>query len=328
MERRVFLGALTGGLLAAPLAALAQQAPKVWRIGYLGLNSQPDVQFLLNALRLGLRERGLIEERDIIIEYRFAQGKVDRLVELAVELVQARVDVIVTSTDTLGVAVKQVTSTIPIVMVAAGDPVASGLAASLARPGGNVTGLSISAPDLAGKRLQLLRDAVPRLSRVAILWYGDSPAKAREVEETKAAAQSLRMGVHSLPLRGSEPPLSNAFAAMRSNRVQAAFILGDAYTYRYREEMAARAVADRLPTMWEIKIFLDKGGLMSYGPDLVDNYRRAATHVERILKGVKPGDLPVEQPTTFELVINLKTAKALGLTIPPSLLARADQVIE
>jgi len=328
VERRVFLGALTGGLLAAPLAALAQQAPKVWRIGYLGLNSQPDVQFLLNALRLGLRERGLIEERDIIIEYRFAQGKVDRLVELAVELVQARVDVIVTSTDTLGVAVKQVTSTIPIVMVAAGDPVASGLAASLARPGGNVTGLSISAPDLAGKRLQLLRDAVPRLSRVAILWYGDSPAKAREVEETKAAAQSLRMGVHSLPLRGSEPPLSNAFAAMRSNRVQAAFILGDAYTYRYREEMAARAVADRLPTMWEIKIFLDKGGLMSYGPDLVDNYRRAATHVERILKGVKPGDLPVEQPTTFELVINLKTAKALGLTIPPSLLARADQVIE
>jgi len=328
VERRVFLGALTGGLLAAPLAALAQQAPKVWRIGYLGLNSQPDVQFLLNALRLGLRERGLIEERDIIIEYRFAQGKVDRLVELAVELVQARVDVIVTSTDTLGVAVKQVTSTIPIVMVAAGDPVASGLAASLARPGGNVTGLSISAPDLAGKRLQLLRDAVPRLSRVAILWYGDSPAKAREVEETKAAAQSLRMGVHSLPLRGSEPPLSNAFAAMRSNRVQAAFILGDAYTYRYREEMAARAVADRLPTMWEIKIFLDKGGLMSYGPDLVDNYRRAATHVERILKGVKPGDLPVEQPTTFELVINLKTAKALGLTMPLSLLARADQVIE
>jgi putative ABC transport system substrate-binding protein len=327
IDRRAFvLG--SAALLAAPLGAEAQQGPKVWRIGYLGLNSQPEVENLLDALRLGLRERGLVEKRDISIEYRFAQGDAERLVDLAGELVRARVDVIVASTDTLGLAIKQVTTTIPIVMVAAGDPVASRLAASLARPGGNVTGLSISAPDLAGKRLQLLREAVPRLSRVAILWYGDNPAKAREVDETKAAARSLRIGVHSVPLRGSDPPLSSAFAAMRSDRVQAALILGDAYTYRYREEMAARAVADRLPTMVEVKVFMVKGALMSYGVDIAENFRRAASYVDKILKGAKPADVPIEQATKFELVINLKTAKALGLTISPSLLARADQVIE
>ena len=190
-----------------------------------------------------------------------------------------------------------------------------------------MTGMSITAPDLAGKRLQLLREAVPRLSRVAVLWYADNPAKAREVEETEVAARSLRMSVHSVPLRGSEPALSSAFAAMRNERVQATLVLGDAYSFRYREEIAARAM-NRLPTMWEANIFMDKGGLMSYRPDVVDTLRRAAIYVDRILEGAKPGDLPIEQPTKFDLVINLKTAKALGLTIPSSLLARADQVIE
>jgi putative ABC transport system substrate-binding protein len=220
MDRRAFIAGTGAVLLAAPLAAEAQQAPKIWRIGYLGLNSQPQVQNLLDALRLGLRERGLTEEREIIMEYRFAQGKAERLVDLAGELVQARVDVIVTSTDTLGLAVKRVTTTIPIVMV-----------------GGGRSG---------GER--------PGDSRVAILWYGDNPAKAPEVEAIKAAARSLRMGVYSVPVRGLEPPLSNAFAAMRRDRVQAALILGDAYTFGHREEMAARAVADRLPTMFEVKV--------------------------------------------------------------------------
>jgi putative ABC transport system substrate-binding protein len=328
IDRRTFLAGTGAVLLAAPLAAEAQQAQKVWHIGYLGQNSQPEVQHLLDALRQGLRQRGLTEDRDVVIEYRFAQGKSERLVELAGELVQARVDVIVTSTDTLGLAAKQVTTTIPIVMVAAGDPLASGLAVSLAKPGGNVTGMSITAPDLAGKRLQLLREAVPRLSRVAVLWYADNPAKAREVEEAEVAARSLRMSVHSVPIRGSEPALSSAFAAMRNERVQAALVLGDAYSFRYREEIAARAMASRLPTMWEVNVFMDKGGLMSYGPDLVDNFRRAATYVDRIFKGAKPGDLPIEQPTKYELIINLKTAKALGLTIPPSLLGRADEIIQ
>jgi putative ABC transport system substrate-binding protein len=328
VHRRAFLSTMAGGLLAAPLAAGAQPAGKVWRIGYLGMNSQPEVEHMLDALRLGLRERGLIGDRDVVIEYRFAHGRAERLVELASELVRARVDVIVTSTDTLGLAVRQATTTIPIVMVAAGDPMASGLAASLAQPGGNVTGMSITAPDLAGKRLQLLREAVPRLSRVAILWYADNPAKAREVEEAQAAARSLRMSVQSMPLRGSGPALASTFAAMRRERAQAAIVLGDAYTFGYREEISARAIANRLPTMWEVNVLMDKGGLMSYGPDLVDNFRRAATYVDRILKGAKPGDLPIEQPTKFELIINLNTARAIGLTIPQSLLLRADEVIQ
>ena len=327
MDRRTFLAGTGTVLLATPLAAEAQQAQKVWHIGYLGQTSQPEVQYLLDALRLGLRQRGLIENRDFVVEYRFAQGKSERLVELAGELVQARVDVIVTTTDTLGLATKQATTTIPIVMVLTGDPVESGLAASLAKPGGNVTGLSITAPDLAGKRLQLLREAVPRLGRVAVLWNADNPVKAREVEETQVAARSLRVGVQSVPLRGSDPALPPAFAVMRSERVQAAIVLGDAYMFGHRGAIAAHAMANRLPTMWEIKALIDKGGLMSYGPDIVDHFRRAATYVDRILKGAKPGDLPIEQPTKFELVINLKTAQALGLTIPPTLLFRADEVI-
>ncbi len=331
--RRRFMAAFAGGLLAAlaliaAAGSAADQSIKVWRIGYLGQTSQPEVQYLLDTLRLGLRQRGLIEGRDVVIEYRFAQGRSERLVELAGELVQARVDVIVTTTDTLGLAARQATTTIPIVMVVAGDPVVSGLAASLAKPGGNVTGMSITAPDLAGKRLQLLLEAVPRLSRVAVLWNADNPAKAREVEETEVAARSLRMSVHSVPLRGFEPALSSAFAAMRNERVQAVLVLGDAYTFRFREEISARATANRLPTMWEGNVLMDKRGLMSYGPDIVDHFRRAATYIDRIFKGAKPGDLPIEQPTKYELIINLKTAKALGLTIPPSLLARADQVIE
>ena len=244
------------------------------------------------------------------------------------ELVRARVDVIVTPVNTTILAVKQATATIPIVMVASGDPVGSGLVASLARPGGNVTGLSSFAADLGGKRLELLREAVPRLSRVAVLWNADNPAKVRELAETQVAARSLRVTLQSLPLRGPAPDFQGVFATMSLERAQAAVVLGDAFTFRHRAEIAERAAANRVPTMWEANILMDAGGLMSYGPDLLDQFRRAAGYVDKIFKGSKPADLPVEQPNTFELIINLKTAKALGLTISPSLLSRADKVIE
>ena len=213
-------------------------------------------------------------------------------------------------------------------MVAAGDPVASGLVASLARPGGNVTGLSVSAPDLAAKRLQLLREAVPRLSRLAVLWNADNSAKAREFEETQAAARSLRMTVWPVPLRGADPTFPSAFQIMRDERVQTLIVLGDAWTFGHRGNIASLAAANRLPTMWEVGIFMDAGGLLSYGPDIIDQYRRAAPYVDKILRGTRPAELPVQQPTKFELIINLKTARALGLTLPPSLLSRADKVME
>jgi putative ABC transport system substrate-binding protein len=328
MDRRAFLAGTGAVLLAAPLAAEAQQANDTRRIGYLGLNSLPEVQPLLEAFRLSLRQRGWTEGRDVVIEYRFAKGDTERVPELARDLVRAKVDVIVAPTETLIIAARQATATIPIVMVVAGDPVASGLVASLARPGGNVTGLTISAPDLAGKRLQLLREAVPRLSRVAVLWNADNPAKALELKETRATARLIGTTIQSIPLRGRDPAWPGAFLAMRGERVQAAIVLGDAFTFGHRGEIAALAEANRLPTMWEVNIFMDAGGLMSYGPVVVDHYRRAAAYVDRILKGVRPADLPVEQPTKFELVINLKTAKTLGLAIPQSVLQRADEVIQ
>lgn len=328
MDRRSLIVGVTLGVLAKSRPGRAQQADRPRRIGYLGLNSLPEVQHLLETFRLGLRHHGWNEGANVVIEYRFAHGKPDRLLELAGELVRARVDVIVTPVDTTILAAKQATATIPIVMVASGDPVGSGLVASLARPGGNVTGLSSFATDLGGKRLELLREAVPRLSRVAVLWNADNPAKARELAETQVAARSLRVTLQSLPLRGPAPDFQGVFATMSLERAQAAVVLGDAFTFRHRAEIAERAAANRVPTMWEANILMDAGGLMSYGPDLLDQFRRAAGYVDKIFKGSKPADLPVEQPNTFELIINLKTAKALGLTISPSLLSRADKVIE
>ena len=325
MDRRAFLAALA--VLAAPLGAAAQPAGKVWRVGYFGLNSEPDIRGPLEQFRAGLRQRGWKEGENLVIEYRWAEGKIERIPTLAEDIVRAGVDVIVTPTEPTILPVSQVTATIPIVMVAAADPVGSRLIRSLAHPGGNVTGLVTHSSELGPKRLELLRQAVPRLSRVAVLWNGDNPAKLQEVVETADAARQMGITVERIPVRGAAPDLQGAFSIIQRKKVQATIVLGDAYVFGHRQAIATRATSGRVPTMWELRAFVDTGGLMSYGPDLNDLFRRSATYVDRILRGTKPADLPVEQPTKFELVINLKTAKALGLTIPPSLLQRADQVI-
>ena len=320
---------MTGSLLAVPLGAEGQQAGKVWRVGYFGLNSAPEIQGLLEQFRAGLRERGWKEGENLVIEYRWAEGKIGRVPTLAEDIVRAGVDVIVTPTEPTILPVSQVTATIPIVMVGAADPVGSRLIRSLAHPGGNVTGLVTYSPELGPKRLELLRQAVPRLSRVAILWNGDNPAKSREVVETAGAARQLGITVERIPVREDAPDLHGAFSIMQRRKIQATIVLGDAYIFGHRQAIATLAVSGRVPTMWELRAFLDTiGALMSYGPDLNELFRRSATYVDRILRGTKPADLPGEQPTKFELVINLKTAKALGLTIPPALLLRADQTIE
>jgi len=328
MNRRAFIAGASLGVLAAPGSSVAQRVARTSRIGYLSLNHPWVARELLEVFRLALRDYGWNEGRNMVFEYRWAYGDPDRLPELASDLVRAAVDVIVTPTELTILAAMKATTTIPIVMVAAGDPVGSGLIVSLAQPGGNVTGLSSFAPELGGKRLELLREAIPRLSRVAILWNGDNPAKARELSQTQTAARSLSVVLQSLPVRGVAPDFPKAFAAMKAERAEAAIVLGDAMTFRLRSEIAAMASANRVPTMWESRTFMDVGGLISYGPDLRDRFRRAARYVDRILRGSKPLDLPVEQPTTFELVINLKTATALRLTIPQTLLLQADQVVD
>jgi ABC-type uncharacterized transport system substrate-binding protein len=315
-------------LLVASIAVEAQPPGKMWKIGYLG-GSAPDAAApLVEAFRLGLREHGWNEGQSVQIEYRWAHGKNDVMLELARDLVRAQVDVIVASYEPLIVAAKQATATIPIVMVAPSDPVGNGLVATLAHPGGNVTGLSLLTPDLAGKRFELLREIAPRASRVAILWNSDNAAKAQELSATQVAARGIGLKLQSLPVRPAESDFRAAFAAMRGEQAQAVIVLGDAFTFLKRREIAALAATSRLPSMWESGTFLDAGGLIAYGPDLRDNFRRAAGYVEKILKGAKPAHLPVEQPIKFELAINMKTAKALGLAAPRSLLLRADQIIE
>jgi putative ABC transport system substrate-binding protein len=311
MDRRTFLGALAGSLLAAPLAARAQQAGKVYRIGVLGASRSPSPA-VADALGLGLLDHRWIEGENFVFVKREADA-LEGYPQAAAELVARRLDVIVTGLGEPGVeALKHATMAIPIVMQVSADPVGSGLVASLARPGGNVTGMSILAPEVAGKRLELLEEAVPRAMRVAVLWNATYPSKAVEVRNTEVAARRLNVIVHSIEVRGSD----------------ALVTLADPLTILSAQEIVRYATANRLPMISEVRQFADAGALVTYGPNLADLFRRAAGHVDRILRGALPGDLPVEQPTKFELLINLKTAKALGLTIPPSLLQRADQVIE
>jgi putative ABC transport system substrate-binding protein len=338
IDRRSFIGSLTGSLLAAPLAADAQQAGKVYRIGYL-LAGRPPAQrtlqpglpgapHLIEAFLRELRARGWIEGQNIVIDFRFAEGRLDRLPDLAAELVRLKVDIIVTVTTYAAVAAKTATATIPIVMIDASDPVGLGLIASLARPGGNVTGLSISVgPEIFGKRLELLKEIVPKVSRVAILRNPDNPASAPPLREAEAAARALRVRLQTLEAR-SPQEIESAFAAMTRERAGALLIIGDFLMYLHRVRLADLAAGSRLPAAYDLRDYAEAGGLMSYGTDLIDLHRRAAIHVDKILKGAKPADLPVEQPTKFELIINLKTAKALGLTIPQSLMQRADEVIQ
>ena len=328
MDRRAFIGTLAGSVLAAPLAAEAQQPGKVYRIGYLSSSRSSANPQLLQAFRQGLRELGWVEGQNVVIDYRFAEGRFERLPDLAAELVQLNVDVIVAGATPTTVAAKNATTTIPIVMVGVGNPVGLGLIASLARPGGNITGLSFSIGSLAtGKGLELLKDTVPKIRRVAVLSNPGNPSHTLAIREVQDAAPPL--GVQIQLLEAREPSqFGTAFAAMARGRAEALLVISDSMFVLHRTPIADLATRNRLPSMHGLREHVEAGGLMSYGPNTVADFRRATLFVDKILKGAKPGDLPVEQPTTFELVINLKTAKTLGLTIPPSLLQRADQVIE
>jgi putative ABC transport system substrate-binding protein len=329
MERRAFMAMLTGGIVAAPLAAEAQQAGKVARIGYLSPNlaASPHTH---EAFRQGLRDLGYVEGRNLVIEYRDAEGKFERLPALAADLVALNVDVIV-APNTVGVlAAKQATRTLPIVFATAGDPVTSGLVTSLARPGGNVTGLSLLAPELVGKCLELLTQAVPGVSRVAVLWEPGAVGERTDRDMLKAAevaARALGVRLQFVEARGPAD-FDRAFSDMTRARAGALTVLGSTMFGTERRHLVDLAAKHRLPAVYPWREFVDAGGLMAYGTNVADLYRRAATYVDKILKGTTPADLPVEQPTKFEFVINLKTVKALGLTIPPSLLLRADEVIQ
>ncbi len=319
---------LLGGLFS-PVGAEAQQAAKIARIGYLTL-SLAAAPHLREAFLQGLRDLGYVEGRNVVIEYRDAEGKLERLPALAAELVALKVDVIVAGGTPQALAAKQATRTIPIVFAAAVDPVENGLVTSLARPGGNVTGLSNLAQELVGKRLEQLKQAVPRVSRVAVLWQpGAFPERTEKelLKEAEVAARALGVRLQFVEARGPED-FDRAFSEMTRKRADALTVLSCGMCVNERRRLVDLAAKNRLPALYQTRESVDAGGLMSYGPNLADSFRRAATYVDRILKGAKPGDLPVEQPTKFELVINLKAAKALGLTIPPSLLGRADHVVE
>jgi putative ABC transport system substrate-binding protein len=316
---------LTLSLIATPLAAEAQPAGQVYRIGYLTTTSPP--AHVWDALLDGLRERGYSEGRNIVFEHRFSEGNAERFPEFAAEMVRLRVDLIIVSTTPAAIAAKNATQTIPIVFPTAIDPVGAGLVASLARPRGNITGLSILAPELNGKRLELLKDVVPGLTRVAVLWNAANPANALAWQETQAAARALGLLLHSQDVRDPQD-LEGAFALTAQARPDALLVLGDALINMHRQQIAEFVTQQHLPSVFATREWVVAGGLMSYGHSLPDLYRRAATYVDKILKGAKPADLPVEQAMKFDLVINLKTAKALGLTIPPIVLFRADEVIQ
>jgi putative ABC transport system substrate-binding protein len=311
-------------LLAAPLAAEAQPAGKVYRIGILVPGStSPQIQ----AFREGLRDLGYVEGQNLAIEYRSAEDRLERLPGLASELVTLKVDIIYATVTPAAQAAKNATKTIPIVFGASSDPVDYGLVASLARPGGNITGLSNTAPDLSGKRLELLKEVVPGISRIAVLWNSANPIIARQLRETEVAAQVLGAQLQVVDVRGPDD-FARAFRAVTMGRPSALVVLADFLTTGHRGRIAEFAAKNRLPAISEFREFAAAGCLMAYGPSVPDLGRRAAVFVDKILKGAKPADLPVEQPTKFEFVINLKTTKALGLTIPPSVLVRADEVIQ
>jgi putative tryptophan/tyrosine transport system substrate-binding protein len=326
--RRAFIGTLAGGLLAAPLAAEAQQAGKVYRVGYMSVVSRQSAEPLMVIFLRALRDLGWIEGRNLLVEWRWADGKVERLSGFAAELATLNVDLIVAPQSDSALAAKRATRTIPIVHVVAGDPVADDLVTSLAHPGGNVTGLTATpSPEIVGKRLELLKEATGA-SRVAVLWNParDYPYIELSLREVKASARVLGLQLQVLEARAPDH-FAPAFAAMVRGQANALLTLEDSMFWLHRGRLAELEVKHRLPTMHDLREYVKVGSLMSYGPDLADLFRRAATYVDKILKGAKPGDLPVEQPTKFELVINLKTAKALGLTIPQSVLGRADEVI-
>ena len=324
IRRREFI-TLLGGAAAWPVSARAQQATKLPTIGYLGSATLATESQRMAAFVQRLRELGWVEGRTVVIDYRWAEGRTERYAEIAAEFVRLKVDVIVTVGGAVGAA-KQATATIPIVFAGAGDPVGSGMVASLAQPGGNVTGLSVQSTDLAGKRLEILREIFPDVRRLTIIGNVEYAATVLEMGEAQAAARALGLEVARSEIRRAED-IAPAFEALKG-AAQALYVCADATINANHARINTLALGARLPTMHGVREYVEAGGLMAYGPNLADLYRRAADYVDKILRGAKPADLPVEQPTKFDLVINLVTAQALGLTVPPSLLARADEVIE
>jgi putative ABC transport system substrate-binding protein len=315
-------------LVAVTLGAEAQRPTNVPRIGFLSAADPKSAFGLVEAFRQGLREHGYVEGSNIAIEYRWAEGRFDRLPDLAAELIRHKVDIMVAAVTQASLAAKKSTTTTPIVMVATGDPVGAGLVASLGRPGGNITGTSSASPETAGKSLQFLREIAPKARRVAVLWNPANPVfQAQMVRETEAAARSSGLELRMFQARDAKE-IDAAFATMATERVEVLNVLIDPVLNAHGTRIATLATKNRLPSVSGMRVYAEAGGLMAYGPSFPDLYRRAAVYVDKILKGAKPADLPVEQPTKFELIINMKTAKALSITIPPSLLIRADHVIE
>jgi putative tryptophan/tyrosine transport system substrate-binding protein len=315
-------------LLAVAVTAEAQQPKKVPRIGYFFASTPAATAYNIEAFRQGMRELGHVEGKTFILELRYGEGRAERFPEIARELVGLKLDMIVAASDVAIAAVKRETQTIPIVMATSNDPVATGLVASLARPGGNVTGLSSISPELSGKRLELLREVVPGLSRVAFLWNPDVRGGVLDYRETEGAASSLGLQLQAVEVVRAED-LNRAFSVVTKERAQALIVPpANPVAFGNRDQIASFVQKNKLPSMYAQREYVDAGGLMSYGPSIPDMHRRAATYVDKILKGRKPADLPVEQPRKFELVINLKTAKQIGVIIPPNVLARADRVIK
>ncbi len=327
MEKKILLFALAISFLASVHLAEAQQPKKVPRIGYLSAASPSAIAARTEAFRRGLRELGYVEDKNIVIEWRYAEGKLDRLPALAAELVRLKVDVIVSAGPTPTRAAKEATSTIPIVMAADSDPVGSGFVASIARPGGNITGLSTLAPEISGKQVELLKEIVPTLSRVAVFGTSTDPGNTQSLRETELAAAALGVRLQFLDVP-SLKDVETAFRAASKGRANAVLVLNSPVFISQRTQLANLAVRSRLPAMYYRREYVEDGGFMSYGVSYTDLDRRAATYVDKILKGTKPADLPVEQPIKFELVINLKAANQIGLTIPPNVLVRADRVIK
>jgi putative ABC transport system substrate-binding protein len=325
MRRREFITLLGGVAVTWPLAANAQS--KTPRIGFMGNSTAALEANLVDAFREGLREHGYEEGRNIVIEYRWADGKYERFPALVAELIAANVEVIVTAGTPAALAMKKATTTVPLVMVAVGDPVGTGLVPSLARPGANLTGLSSVAPDLEGKRLQLLREVVPALSHVAMFINSLNPFHVSSMRQARAAAQTMGIKLQLHDIRKSED-LDDAFAAIRKERPDAVLILADRVFLHNRERMIDLTKEQRLPNVNAYKELVEVGGLMSYGPSYEDMHKRAAIYVDKILKGAKPADLPIEQPSKFTFIVNLKAAKALGVTVPSQLLGLADELID
>jgi putative ABC transport system substrate-binding protein len=327
MNKKLFRCAFTALILTFNFPVEAEQSTKIPRIGYLTGAHLSAITNRTEAFHRGLRELGYVEGKNIVIEWRSAEGKVERLPALAAELVRLKVDVIVTGGATNTRAAKEATLTIPIVMAQDSDPVGSGFVASLARPGGNITGLATLAPQLSGKRLELLKEILPRLSRAAVLGTSSQPGSAQQLREMELAAEAFAVKLQYLDVENLKD-IESAFRAASKGRAEAVLVLVSSVILSYQPQIVELATKNQLPAMYPFTEFVDAGGLISYAPNYADIYRRAATYVDKILKGAKPGDLPVEQPKKFEFIVNLKAAKQIGLTIPPNVLARADRVIK